>query len=155
MNILLTNDDGYNAPGLLALKEILKQYGTVYTIAPDSVKSGCGASLSTFHPIKINKIDKYNYIVYGFPVDCVQVASVLIKKKIDLIVSGLNWGYNLSLDTMYSGTCSAGFQSLIFKKKAIVFSTEKFKEPTAITKYGKEVLDYIFCYSNCVFRNII
>ncbi len=144
MNILLTNDDGFNSAGILALKEVLKEYGEVYTFAPKSPQSGCGASLHTSNPVGIERIDDYNYIIDGSPVDCVQIASVILKhKKIDLIVSGLNWGYNLSNDTMYSGTCSACFQALIFRTKSIAFSTNKFNTPLSITKYGKEIMDYI------------
>ena len=143
MNILLTNDDGFYSDGIMALKEVLKDYGTVYTVAPKSPQSGCGASLHTSFPVHLERIDDYNYIVDGSPVDCVQIASVILRKKIDLIVSGLNWGYNLSNDTMYSGTCSACFQALIFKNKSIAFSTNKFNTPESITKYGKEVMDYI------------
>ena len=64
MRILLVNDDGYEASGLLALKEILQSYGEVYVVAPSTGKSGAGCSLTTFKPIKIHKIDFFLFIIY-------------------------------------------------------------------------------------------
>lgn len=144
MKILLTNDDGYKANGLQALKKVLAQYGTVYTVAPSEVQSGKGCALTTFRPFKAHKIDEYNYHVEGTPVDCVQFAYLILKNDFDLVVSGCNNGYNLSNDIMYSGTCGACFQALIFKKKAIAFSADYYDEPTQVINYAKMVLDYIF-----------
>lgn len=144
MNILLTNDDGYTSKGLLELKKILQKYGDVYMVAPKTVQSGKGCALTTFIGISAEKVDDKTYIVDGTPVDCVQFASLVFKDiSFDLIVSGCNNGYNLSNDIMYSGTCGACFQALIFKKKAIAFSADKYVEPLQLIKEGPKVLDYI------------
>lgn len=144
MNILLTNDDGYTSNGLQALRKILQKFGTVYMVAPQTPQSGKGCGLTTFLGLKAHKIDEYNYVVEGTPVDCVMFAEILLKGNIDLVVSGCNNGYNLSLDSMYSGTCGACFQALISKKKAIAFSCEKYEEPTQINQEVEKVLNYIF-----------
>lgn len=144
MNILLTNDDGYTSKGLIALKKVLQKYGTVYQFAPQTAQSGKGCGLTTFMGLTAHKEDEWTYIVEGTPVDCVMFAEILIGDKIDLVVSGCNNGYNLSLDSMYSGTCGACFQALISKKKAIAFSCEKYDEPTQVIQEAEMVLDYIF-----------
>ncbi|MCI5745425.1 MAG: hypothetical protein MR270_04000 [Erysipelotrichaceae bacterium] len=100
MKILLVNDDGYNASGLVALKEILKNYGEVYVVAPSSGKSGAGCGLTTFNPIKAHKTDDYNYEVDGTPVDCVQFAKAIFPDFFDLVVSGCNRGFNVSNDVL-------------------------------------------------------
>ena len=107
MNILLTNDDGFLAPGLLALKDILKKYGDVYVIAPHYHQSGKSVGITFFKNLVIHQIDDRTWTVEGTPADCIIVASMLLKDKIDLIVSGVNNGYNMSYDAMYSGTCGA------------------------------------------------
>ena len=126
MNILLTNDDGFLAPGLLALKDILKKYGDVYVIAPHYHQSGKSVGITFFKNLVIHQIDDRTWTVEGTPADCVIVASMLLKDKIDLIVSGVNNGYNMSYDAMYSGTCGACYQALMFGQKAIAFSVAKF-----------------------------
>lgn len=146
MNILLTNDDGYDSKGLAVLKDILKAYGTVYTFAPLTPQSGKGCGLTTFLGLTAHKIDEYNYRVEGTPVDCVMFAEIMLNKKIDLVVSGCNNGYNLSLDSMYSGTCGACFQALISRHPAIAFSSEKYDDPYQIRMSGKTVLDFIFSH---------
>lgn len=144
MNILLTNDDGYQAIGIQSVKKVLEQYGKVYMVAPSSVKSGMGCGLTSFRGLVAHKIDECTYIVEGTPVDCMQFASVVFADvKFDFVVSGCNNGFNLSLDTMYSGTCGACFQSLIFGNKAIAFSAEKFEKPWQIEQSLKRTLDYV------------
>lgn len=129
MKILLTNDDGYLAPGLTELKKILSKYGEVFVVAPHSWKSGMSCAISFFNRLVIHNIDDHTWSVEGTPADCVIVASqVLNLDDIDLVVSGCNNGYNLSYDSLYSGTCGACYQALMFGKKAIAFSCAKFRE---------------------------
>lgn len=145
MKILLTNDDGFLAPGLLALKKILSKYGEVYTIAPHSAKSGMSCAISYFNNLVIHNIDDRTWSVEGTPADCVIVASQVLKDvDIDLVVSGCNNGYNLSYDSLYSGTCGACYQALMFGKKAIAFSVAKFRgEPWQIADDMEEAFKYI------------
>ena len=145
MNILLVNDDGFLAPGIVAFKKMLEKYGNVYVIAPHAWQSGKSVGISFFNNLVIHKIDEKTWSVEGTPADCVIVASILLKDKIDLVVSGVNNGYNLSYDSMYSGTCGACYQALMFGKKAIAFSVEKFftEQSDQINEDMEKVLQYI------------
>ena len=145
MNILLTNDDGFLAPGINALKAILQKYGDVYVVAPHYWQSGKSVGISFFNNLAIHKIDDRTWSVEGTPADCVIVATLVLDIKIDLIVSGVNNGYNLSYDSMYSGTCGACYQALMYSKKAIAFSVKKFfgEEMVQINEDLENTLKYI------------
>ena len=145
MNILLTNDDGFLAPGINALKKILQKYGDVYVVAPHYWQSGKSVGISFFNNLAIHKIDDRTWSVEGTPADCVIVATLVLDIKIDLIVSGVNNGYNLSYDAMYSGTCGACYQALMYSKKAIAFSVKKFfgEEMVQINEDMENTLKYI------------
>jgi len=123
MIILLTNDDGIKSEKLLYAKEILKEYGTVYTVAPIVEQSAKGMSL-TIGGFNFNKIDEFTYNVEGTPVDCVNFSLGGLNLKPDLVVSGINNGYNLGFDTKYSGTLGACFQAQYFGYKTIAFSSD-------------------------------
>ena len=131
MTFLLTNDDGFFAPGLLKVKEFLLKYGDVYIVAPHYAQSGKSVSITYFNNLKIHKFDDHTYSVEGTPADCILIASMILEGKFDVVVSGSNNGYNLSYDAIYSGTCGACYQALMFKMKALAFSTDKF--------YGEDV----------------
>lgn len=112
MKILLTNDDGYNAPGILALYEILASYHDVVMIAPDREKSAVSHGITLNEPMRFEKIDlngvKKGYTVTGTPVDCVKLGLFkLFNSPPDLIVSGINPGCNIGIDINYSGTAAA------------------------------------------------
>lgn len=144
MNILLTNDDGIDSLGLKKLEEVLSNYGNVYVVAPLTQQSGKACGISAFFGVCVNKIDNNHLSVEGTPVDCVEVACAMINKKIDLVVSGCNSGYNLSQDIMYSGTCGACVQASLSKIPSIAFSVKNKDYFHQIDKYAKEVLDFIF-----------
>lgn len=144
MNILLTNDDGIDSLGLKKLEEVLSNYGNVYVVAPLTQQSGKACGISAFFGVCVNKIDNNHLSVEGTPVDCVEVACAMINRKIDLVVSGCNSGYNLSQDIMYSGTCGACVQASLSKIPSIAFSVKNKDYFHQIDKYAKEVLDYIF-----------
>jgi len=124
MNILLVNDDGYNKEGLLILKEFLKEYGTVYMSAPRLPQSGKSAAFTYLNGLKVEKVDEYNYIVDGTPVDCTSFALNVLDVKFDLVVSGCNNGFNISYDCFYSGTIGACKEALVHEIPAIAFSTD-------------------------------
>ena len=97
MNILLTNDDGYNSERIVYARKILEKYGTVYLVAPKVEQSAKSASL-TIGPMNFEKIDDYTYAVEGTPVDCVTFAVHGINLKPDLVVSGINHGYRKNIE---------------------------------------------------------
>ncbi len=123
MIILLTNDDGIESSKLIYAKEVLEKYGTVYTVAPSVEQSAKGMSL-TIGGFHYKKIDDFTYSVEGTPVDCVNFSLGGLKLRPDLVVSGVNDGYNLGFDTKYSGTVGACFQAQYFGFKTIAFSSD-------------------------------
>lgn len=127
--ILVTNDDGINAPGIRSLIEVMNDIGDVCVVAPDSPQSGMG------HAITINDAVYYNHIKVGpqhshleyscsgTPVDCVKLAvNEVLKRKPDLCVSGINHGSNSSINVIYSGTMSAAVEAGTLGIPAIGFS---------------------------------
>jgi 5'-nucleotidase len=125
--ILVTNDDGYNAPGIRNLVEAMKAIGHVVVIAPDKPQSGMGHAITINDPIKLRKIDHFGdteaYACSGTPVDCVKLAKdKILDKQPDLCVSGINHGSNSSINIIYSGTMSAAVEASIEGIPAIGFS---------------------------------
>lgn len=116
MNILLANDDGINAPGLITLARALSTLGNLYISAPDSERSAASNSITLSVPLRARKVSfpVHNvtaYAVSGTPADCVKIGlSTLFKDKIDLVVSGINKGSNMCVDIFYSGTVAAAFE---------------------------------------------
>ena len=141
MNILLTNDDGYNAFGIKTLKALLSKYGKVIVVAPKVVMSAKSVALNLKEPVEIIKESEDLYIVDSTPADCVAYALSSLGIKFDLVVSGINHGHNISYDTMYSGTIGACLQALTYRIPAIAFSCEHNFE--LVEKYFKEVMEYI------------
>lgn len=114
MRVLLTNDDGIHAPGLWAVAEKLSSFASVLIVAPDREKSGIGTAVSLHRPLRIKKVkplsgDIETYTVEGTPADCVILAleTLCNRKKIDLLISGINEGSNLGHDIFISGTVGA------------------------------------------------
>lgn len=124
MNILLTNDDGITSEKLKYAKGILSKYGTVYTVAPAKEQSAKSMSL-TIGGFKVNKISDYEYSVEGTPVDCVNFALGGLNLRPDLVVSGINDGYNIGFDTRYSGTVGACLQAQYFGFNTVAFSSDR------------------------------
>jgi 5'-nucleotidase len=123
MLILLSNDDGYNANGLIALRKHLQKYARVVTVAPDRDRSGASHSLTVSRPLRVKKIDKDYYSVDGTPSDAVMIAVYcLLKRKPDIVVSGINSGANMGEDVTYSGTVAAAMEGALFGIPSIAVS---------------------------------
>ena len=123
MRILISNDDGYLAPGLAALAEALASIADIVVVAPDSNRSGASNSLSLDRPLSVQQAANGFYFVNGTPTDCVHVALTgLLDYRPDLVVSGINNGQNMGDDTLYSGTVAAATEGYLFGIPAIAFS---------------------------------
>jgi len=123
MKILVSNDDGYLAPGLIALAEALRPIAEIVVVAPDSNRSGSSNSLTLDRPLSVYRADNGFYFVNGTPSDCVHVAlTAVLSFRPDLIVSGINQGQNMGDDTLYSGTVAAATEGFLFGIPAIAFS---------------------------------
>ncbi|UCF89531.1 MAG: 5'/3'-nucleotidase SurE [bacterium] len=112
MLILVTNDDGVYAPGILALSGALGEVGRVVVAAPDRERSAASHSLTLNQPLRIEKLDHDRYAIDGTPTDCVHLAVNVILEgaKPDLLVSGINRGGNMGQDVTYSGTVWAALE---------------------------------------------
>lgn len=123
MKILVSNDDGYLAPGLIALANAMKPLADIVVVAPDSNRSASSNSLTLDRPLSVYQGDNGFYFVNGTPSDCVHVALTGgLAFKPDLIVSGINQGQNMGDDTLYSGTVAAATEGFLFGIPAIAFS---------------------------------
>ncbi len=112
MNILLTNDDGIHAPGLFALHEALKSDHDLHIVAPEAEMSAVGHAITLVNPIRVKTVlkngDFFGYAVSGTPADCVKIAvQEILEPPPDIILSGINWGNNVGVNILYSGTVSA------------------------------------------------
>jgi 5'-nucleotidase len=123
MRILISNDDGYLAPGIVALADALAAIADIVVVAPDSNRSGASNSLSLDRPLSLQQAANGFYFVNGTPTDCVHIAlTALLKEMPDLVVSGINNGANMGDDTLYSGTVAAATEGFLFGIPAIAFS---------------------------------
>lgn len=124
--ILVTNDDGYSAPGIRSLVKAVKDMGELIIVAPDKPQSGMGHAITVSSTIHLNEIEVEGvkgYSCSGTPVDCVKIAmNKLIGRKPDMILSGINHGSNSSINVIYSGTMSAAVEGAIEGIPAIGFS---------------------------------
>ena len=124
MVILLTNDDGIGSEKIEYTKEVLEKFGTVYRVAPKEQMSAKSMSLS-IGGFEFEKLDDFNYAVHGTPVDCVGFAYYGLGLKPDVVVSGTNNGYNIGIDTRYSGTVGATLQAQYFGFKSLALSADR------------------------------
>lgn len=123
MKILVSNDDGYLAPGLSALAEALAPIADIVVVAPDSNRSGSSNSLTLDRPLSVYRAENGFYFVNGTPSDCVHIALTgVLSERPDLVVSGINQGQNMGDDTLYSGTVAAATEGFLFGIPAIAFS---------------------------------
>ena len=123
MKILISNDDGYLAPGLVALADALSTIADVVVVAPERNRSGASNALTLDKPLSVSKAGNNIYFVDGTPSDCVHVALTgLLDYRPDLVVSGINQGQNMGDDTLYSGTVAAATEGFLFGIPSIAFS---------------------------------
>jgi len=128
MHILLVNDDGWKAKGLMVLLPLLKQLGEVTVLVPDGARSGMSNAITATHPITLQKVEDNVYTTSGTPSDCVKLAINALfggdESKIDLLVSGINHGSNASVNLIYSGTMGACFVAAEHQIPAIGLSID-------------------------------
>jgi 5'-nucleotidase len=123
MKILISNDDGFQAPGIVALYEALKDIAAVEVIAPEHNNSAKSNALTLHAPLYVHTASNGFRYVNGTPADCVHIALTgLLDYRPDLVVSGINNGANMGDDTIYSGTVGAAMEGYLFGVPAIAFS---------------------------------
>ncbi len=128
MRILLSNDDGYFAPGILALAEALDGLGEIVVVAPEQNRSGASNSLTLDRPVSLKQAANGFYFVNGTPTDCVHLAVTgMLDYLPDIIVSGINHGANMGDDTIYSGTVAAATEGFLLGIPSIALSLTSFE----------------------------
>jgi 5'-nucleotidase len=123
MKILVSNDDGYFAPGITLLAEALRQLGDVTVVAPERDRSGASNSLTLDRPLTVRRAPNGFFSVNGTPTDCVHIAVTgLLDFLPDVVVSGVNLGANMGDDTIYSGTVAAAAEGYLLGIPSIALS---------------------------------
>ena len=128
MRILISNDDGYQSPGLRVLAQALAQVGEVTDVAPDRDLSGASNSLTLTVPIRAQRLEDGLFRVEGTPTDCVHLAITgLLEQEPDMVVAGINPGPNLGDDVIYSGTVAAATEGRFLGLPAMAVSIDAFE----------------------------
>ena len=115
MKILITNDDGIHAPGLVSAEKIARSFtDDVWVVAPETDQSGLAHSLTLSHPLRMRKLDDRKFAVNGTPTDCVIMGvRELMGEEPDLVLSGVNSGHNIADDITYSGTVAGAIEGAL------------------------------------------
>ncbi len=143
MKFLLSNDDGYQAPGINELAHTLSTIGEVVIVAPEENKSASSSSLTLKNPLTITEYKENIYFINGTPTDCVHIAlSGFLKFKPDMVISGINDGPNMGDDTIYSGTVAASMEGYLLDIPSLAISMSQY-DPKHYSTAGQVVLDLI------------
>ncbi|MBE9467671.1 MAG: 5'/3'-nucleotidase SurE [Bacteroidetes bacterium] len=149
--ILVSNDDGVNARGLENLIDVVKPYGDIVVVAPESPRSGMSHAISFKNPLRLNKIKEYDnvkiYSCSGTPADCVKIAlNQVVDRKPDFLVSGINHGSNSSISVIYSGTMGATIEGCLNGIQSIGFSILSHSldaDFSLARKYSQEIFEKV------------
>jgi 5'-nucleotidase len=122
MRLLLTNDDGIDAPGLQALQRAARELGEVVVVAPADAHSGCGHRVTTDSPLRVERHGPDRLAVHGTPADCVRVALHGLVPSFDWVLAGINAGGNLGADVHHSGTVAAAREAVLHGRPGVALS---------------------------------
>lgn len=122
MKLIVTNDDGIEAQGLLTLEDLASQWGDVVVVAPAELQSGASHQLTNNQPIRVDELSEHRYRVWGTPADCARLALNQLATDGDWVLSGINHGGNLGVDVYESGTVAAAREAAIHGCKAMALS---------------------------------
>ncbi len=149
-NILITNDDGIHAPGIRVLYESLKNMANVTVVAPSKEQSATSMSITIRDPLQIEKhpweSGAHIYSSTGTPADCVKLGiSVILKKKPDFVISGINRGTNAGRNLLYSGTVAGAIEGVLQGVPSIAFSCHDFTDPdyALVGTYVPRVIQHV------------
>ncbi len=148
--ILVTNDDGIYAPGILALYEAMAELGEVHVVAPDSERSAVGHAITISDPLRVWEIERngkfFGYAVNGTPADCVKLGvKAILNQPPDVVVSGINQGPNTAINVLYSGTVSAATEGTLMGIPSMAFSLTSFrnKDFTFAAKFARYLVTIV------------
>ena len=147
--ILVSNDDGIDAPGIFALATELRKIGDVTVVAPDKQQSAVGHAITINYPLRVTKFHKngsfFGLAVEGTPADCVKLAvRTLLPRKPDIVVSGINHGSNTAINIIYSGTVSAATEGTVLGIPSIAVSLNTYDKPdfSYAAKFSKKLVSF-------------
>ena len=149
--ILITNDDGIDAGGIVRLARAAIEFGEVWVVTPDSQRSAMSHSVTLRHSIEAWKVDfpvpgVHAYACDGQPADCVRIGVLnILSGKPDHIFSGINYGYNVATDLQYSGTAGAAFEAAYRGIHTIAFSEGTSENHEVTDRYLKEIIEDLLC----------
>lgn len=151
LNILVSNDDGIDSPGIYALVHELRKIANVFVVAPDREQSAVGHSLTIYSPLRATKFHRdgemFGYSVTGTPSDCVKLAiSSLCEVRPDIVVSGINHGPNTSINILYSGTVSGATEGMLSGIPSMAVSLDSHdynSDMTVAAKYASLIAQQI------------
>ena len=149
MNILISNDDGVDAPGIIALESAVKAVADTTVVAPHKNRSGSSAALTLDRPLRCRQNQRGYYSVTGTPCDCIHLGSHrILKHKPDMVIAGINRGANLGDDVLYSGTVAAAMEgrSLGFPAVAISLAGNECRHYQVAAKFVLKLLKNIRSY---------
>jgi len=144
LKIVVTNDDGYDQPGLAALVEAVKTLGEVTVVAPATPQSNVGHRVTMKEPIPVERLNNNHYVVHGTPADCSRLAIKAIAPDVDWIIAGINPGANLGSDVYQSGTVAAAREAAILGVRALAVSIYIARDwtldwPAACVQIGRQL----------------
>ena len=148
MNILITNDDGIFASGIILLTKALNGLGNLYVVAPETPQSGKGVSMTVRGELVVKEHNDYfgatkAYSVYGTPADCVRISQTLFKNvSFDFLISGVNQGANLGSDVYHSGTLGAALEALMIELPSLAISAN-YTDDSLAKQYVRPLVETI------------
>ncbi|HOJ50557.1 MAG TPA: 5'/3'-nucleotidase SurE [Spirochaetota bacterium] len=129
MNILISNDDGFNSKGIEVLIKNVSKKHNVFVVAPDRERSAVSHKITLTNPIRVNRIADNFYTTDASPADCIKISFLgIIKESIDLVISGINHGPNMGLDVFYSGTVAVAREGVMKGVPGIAFSLDSYDQ---------------------------
>ncbi|MGA1375579.1 MAG: 5'/3'-nucleotidase SurE [Steroidobacteraceae bacterium] len=151
MKILVSNDDGYRAPGIIALRRALQGLADLTVVAPERNHSGASNALTLEHPLRVTEFEPNCHFVTGTPTDCVHLAiSGLFDFEHDMVVSGINNGENLGDDVLYSGTVAAAIEGRFLGLPTVAFSLRRPEhgemDYSAAAKVARLIVERLFTH---------
>ncbi len=141
MKLLLVNDDGYQALGILSMANKLSMKHEIVVVAPLNEYSACSHKISIDGPVSYTKVQDQPYTLYaidGSPADCVRFGLLGLSVEFDYVFSGINHGWNMGMDLFYSGTFSAAMEASLLGTKAIAYSSA-LRKPEKLSEYDEMV----------------
>jgi 5'-nucleotidase len=141
--ILLTNDDGIHSPGIVALESAIAAFGNITVVAPDRERSATSHGITLNEPVTYEQVAPNRYAVKGTPADCIITARQILSESPRLVLSGINRGFNLGSDILYSGTVAAAFEAALQDLPAIAVSAHAAADTSSVARVAARIAEEV------------